>query len=93
MYPTAHIEMEEQSGAYMNYIKNNKNGRKEIIYEVGEPPHMGVQLSADQIKKMAPSEIIKADPLHCNAYLKAKSVLDGKMKVGAWRKPILTIFI
>lgn len=30
-YPTAHIECEIEQGAYINYIKDNKNGRK-ILY-------------------------------------------------------------
>lgn len=71
---TTHIEV--GSNDYINYITQNKNGRKFDICEHGEPPHQGKTLTGEQVKKMTPGEIAYHDPLHIGAYLKAKSVME-----------------
>lgn len=55
-YPTAHIQTEISQGAYISYIKENKNGRKTIIYEEGQAPQKHRFPTIREVKEMTHSE-------------------------------------
>ena len=38
LYPTSHIERARSIYDSINYLKNNKNGRKSNVIEIGNPP-------------------------------------------------------
>lgn len=55
-YPTAHIQCEIEQGAYINYIKDNKNGRKVIVYEEGAVPCKHKFPTINEVKQMSRTE-------------------------------------
>lgn len=56
MYPTAMIQKEISQGSYIEYIKGNSNGRKEVVYESGTMPSKHKFPTIREVKEMTREE-------------------------------------
>ena len=53
-----------------------------LVYEEGEPPHQGKQLTARDLQELSVRDIVEIDPLHHRAYLNARELLmNGPLTV------------
>lgn len=95
------LAISKLQGAHVEICRGDHKSNKDyimkggdIIYEHGDEPHQGKSLTASQLKKMTPAEIIEADPRNHNAYLKARDhLVNGSVKLSEWSKKVKIFYI
>lgn len=90
VYPTAHIESAKSIFDAINYIKENKNGRKTNIEFKGEEPKNTRFKTVGEIKNVKDEN--ELDWKQYNTYLKIKSQ-PKKIKVQEWKKEVKIYYI
>jgi len=92
-YPTAHIEVEISQGSYIDYIKLNKNGRKEIIYEEGQEPRKHLFASINDVEKMDPSQRKDLPIQYFNIVEKINTRENNDIDIDSWAKEVKVYWI
>ena len=93
LYPTAHIQREIEPQAYISYIKDNKNGRKTIIFEEGNVPAKNKFPTIAEAKKMSIEEREQL-PLHYkNIIDKINDEQANDIDIEDWHKEIKVYWI
>lgn len=59
----------------INYVTKDVTDENPLVYEEGQPPHQGRQLTANDLQELTVREIVEIDPLHHRAYLNARELL------------------
>lgn len=93
LYPTAHLQREIRPQAYIQYIKNNKNGRKTVIFEEGEPPAKNRFPTIAQVKAMTREEREKLPLQYANTIAKMNAAEDNDIDVDEWGKQVKVTWI
>lgn len=91
MYPTAHIQGEISQGAYIQYIKGNANGRKEVIFEDGNAPCKHRFPSIRQVEQMTQDERKDLPAQYFNIVDKINKLEANDIKVSDIYKPNIKV--
>lgn len=59
----------------IDYVMKEVTDDNPLVFEEGEPPHQGCQLTANDLQVLSVREIVETDPLHHKAYLSAREYL------------------
>lgn len=92
-YPTAHIECEIEQGAYINYIKDNKNGRKVIVYEEGTVPCKHKFPTIAETKQMSVEERNELPVQYFNIVKQLNAAEANDIDIDNWHKDVKVYWI
>lgn len=59
----------------IEYVMKDVTDENPLVFEEGEPPHQGSQLTANDLQELSVREIVEIDPLHHRAHLQARELL------------------
>lgn len=59
----------------IDYVMKEVTDENPLVFEEGEPPHQGHQLTANDLQELSVREIVEIDPLHHRAHLNARELL------------------
>lgn len=93
LYPTARIEKEKVQGAYIDYIKQNKNGRKKVVYEEGDAPRKNKFPTIKEVEQMSIEERKTLPIQYKNIVDKMNDRDVNDIDIEDWKKEVEIVWI
>lgn len=92
-YKTAHIEIARNAYEAAHYIIDNKNGRKETIYQSGEIPAKNGFVKINEVKKMTQMERDELPLQYFNIVNKMNDEEANDIDIDEWKKDVQVYWI
>lgn len=91
-YPTAHIQREMKQGAYIDYIKENANGRKTLVYEQGTAPKKHLFPTIREVREMTRDEREDLPLQYFNSVSRLNAEENNDIPIDELYKPEMKVF-